>query len=277
MSSEHVRIVDIQPSSGWGWPDLRELWTYRELLVVLTLRDVQVRYKQTIIGLLWVILQPMITMIVFSLLFGKLAKMPSDNIPYPVFVMCALLPWQLFARALTEGSMSLVALRGMMTKVYFPRLFAPLSEVLSASVDFLASIFLLGATMAWFGIVPGLQVLLLPFFVLLTLLTAFAVSLWLSTINVIYRDVQFVLPFFAQMWMFATPVAYPISVVPERWRWLIELNPMTGVVQAFRWSLAGGPPPSMSTIVLSSIAMLTLLVFGLRYFERMQRTFTDSV
>lgn len=271
------RTIEIKPSSGWGWPDLREIWDYRELLWVLTVRDLQVRYKQTLIGVAWVLLQPIVTMIVFTLIFGKLANMPSDGIPYPVFVMCALLPWQLFAKALTEGSGSMVTLQGMMTKVYFPRLFAPFSEILSAFADFLASMVVLAVIIVWFGVVPGPQALLLPFFVLLTLLTALAVSLWLSAINVLYRDVKFILPFLAQIWMFATPVAYPISVVPDDWRWLIQLNPMTGVVEAFRWSLAGGPAPSVSTIVMSTVVMLTLLLFGLRFFERMQRTFADRV
>lgn len=261
-----------------GWPDFGELWRFRELLLILTLRDINVRYKRAYIGVAWAFIQPFLTLVVFSLLFGRLAKLPSESLPYPVFAMAALLPWQLFSRSLTQASNSLVSMQGMMTKTYFPRLIAPLAELLSCLPDFFIALGLLALVMAWFGLVPGHEVMLLPILMLLVLLTSFAISLWLAALNIEYRDVQFALPFLAQLWMFATPIVYSITSVPEEWRWLIALNPMTLVVEGFRWSLLGKPwVLAISDIVISGLSVVAFLITGLRYFDKVQRTFADRI
>lgn len=275
--TDKLRTTVISPAKGWGWPNLSELWAYRELLIVLTVRDIQVRYKQTAIGIGWVVIQPIVTTIVFSFLFGKLAGLPSDGLPYPVFVMCGLLPWQFFARALTLGSASLVSLQSVLTKVYFPRVFAPLSQVLSTTVDFAVAALVLLALMLWYAHPPTIHFFLLPFFCLLAILIAFGASLWLSIANVAFRDVQHALPFISQIWLFATPVAYSSSAVPEKWRWLLALNPMTGVVDGFRWTFAGGPPPSTLSVAIATAVAVASTIFGLRFFEYMQRNFADRV
>jgi len=253
------------------------VWTYRELLFFLIWRDVKVRYKQTVLGATWAILQPMMTMVVFSVFFGRLAKMPSDGIPYPVFAYAALLPWQLFAYALGESGNSLISNQGLITKVYFPRLVIPISAVLAGLVDFGIAFAVLLVLMLYYGIMPTAAVLLLPLFIVFALATALAVGLWLSALNVKYRDVRYTIPFLTQIWMFATPVAYPSSLVPEPWRALLGLNPMAGVVEGFRWALLGKATPPGPILIVSVVAVIAMLVGGLLYFRKTESTFADIV
>jgi lipopolysaccharide transport system permease protein len=266
----------VRPGGGWTSLGLRELWEYRELLYFLVWRDIKVRYKQTILGGAWAIIQPFFMMIVFSLFFGRLARVPSDGLPYPVFTFCALLPWQLFAHALSESSNSLVANERLITRVYFPRLVVPLSAVLGGLVDFAIAFVVLLAMIAYYGLTLHLAVLTLPLLVLLAVMTAFGVGLWLSALNVQYRDVRYTLTFLTQFWMFSTPIAYPSSIVPQRWRLLYGLNPMAGVVEGFRWALLGTQPPG-PMLAVSVVAVIVILVGGLYYFRRMEETFADIV
>jgi len=267
----------ISPPSRWTSLEFRELWEYRELLYFLIWRDVKVRYKQTALGAAWAVIQPFFMMVVFSLFFGRLAKVPSDGIPYPVFTFCALLPWQLFANALTESSNSLVGNQNLITKVYFPRLVVPISAVLGGLVDFVIAFVILLGMMLYYGIVPGWAIVTLPGFILLAVLTALGVGLWLSALNVQYRDVRYTINFLVQFWMFATPVAYPSSIVPEKWRVLYGLNPMVGVVDGFRWALLGKPDSPGLPLLISVIVVLMLLVGGLYYFRRLEQQFADIV
>lgn len=272
-----VSPIIIRPSRGWVPLKLADLWEYRELLYFLIWRDVKVRYKQTVLGAAWAIIQPFFTMVVFSVVFGRLAKIPSDGLPYPVFAYCALLPWQLFAHALTESGNSLVASQNLITKVYFPRLVIPLAAVLAGLVDFAIAFLVLLAMMAYYGIAPTAAVATLPLFLLLALTTALGVGLWLSALNVQYRDVRYTIPFLTQFWLFATPVAYPASLVPEPWRAVLGLNPMAGVVEGFRWALLGTAHAPGSMLTVSVVVVLALLVGGLYYFRRMEKTFADVV
>jgi lipopolysaccharide transport system permease protein len=268
----------IRPSSGWPSLGLRELWEYRELLYFLTWRDIKVRYKQTALGAAWAIIQPFFMMIVFSCFFGNLARIPSDGIPYPIFVYSALLPWQLFAHALAESSNSVVANERLITKVYFPRLIVPLSSILAGLVDFAIAFIVLAGMMVYYSIIPiWWSVLAVPLFVLFTMMTALGVGLWLSALNVQFRDVRYTLTFITQLWLFATPVAYPSSIVPEKWRALYGLNPMAGVVEGFRWSLLGKSESPGPLLLISVVVVIALLVGGLYYFRRMERTFADLV
>ena len=270
----HIRI---EPSKGWSPLKLREIWAYRELLYFLMWRDVKIRYKQTVFGAAWAIIQPFLTMVVFSLFFGKLAKMPSDGVPYPIFSFAALVPWTLFNYGLSQASNSLVGSSNLITKVYFPRLIIPTASLLSGVVDFLIAFGLLLGMMVFYGILPTLNVLWVPALVLLTLVTALGVGLWLSALNVQYRDVRFAVPFLAQLWMFATPIAYPSSLLPEKWRVLYGLNPMAGVVEGFRWALLGTATRPGPMIFASAGAALVILVSGAFYFRRMERNFADVV
>jgi len=275
--SEKAPVFAIRPSRGRISLRLQELWAYRELLYFLIWRDIKVRYKQTVLGAAWAILQPFLTMVVFSVFLGHLARVPSDGIPYPLFAYCALLPWQLFAQALAQSGNSMVASRNLITKVYFPRLVIPLSAVLAGLVDFGIAFCVLLAMMFYYGIVPTAAALTLPLFILLAIATASAVGLWLSALNVQYRDVRYTIPFLTQFWLFATPIAYPSSLVPERWRAIYGLNPMAGVVEGFRWALLGkaqGPGPLLA---VSTVAMIGLLVGGLYYFRWMERSFADII
>jgi len=253
------------------------VWAYRELLFFLMWRDVKVRYKQTALGAAWAVLQPVLTMIVFSVFFGKLAKMPSQGVPYPVFAFAALLPWQLFAYALSESSNSLVSSQSLITKVYFPRLVIPLAAVLAGLVDCGITFVVLLALMGFYHIVPTMAIVWLPLFVLLAIVTALAVGLWLSSLNVKYRDVRYTIPFLTQLWLFATPVAYPSSLVPEQWRPLLGLNPMAGVVEGFRWALLGTTEGPGLLLAVSVTAVVVLLMGGLTYFRQTERTFADIV
>ena len=277
VAPDDLPVLLIRPARGWVSLNLRELWEYRELLYFLVWRDVKVRYKQTALGATWAILQPFLTMVVFSVFFGGLAKVPSDGIPYPVFSFAALVPWQLFAHALTESGNSLVASQQLITKVYFPRLVIPMSAVLAGLVDFgIAFVVLLGM-MAYYGIMPTAAILTLPLFLLLAVAAALAVGLWLSALNVQYRDVRYTLPFLTQFWMYATPIAYPSSLVPERLRSVYGLNPMAGVVEGFRWALLGTAGNVGPMVFVSAFAVTVLLIGGLMYFRRMEDTFADVV
>lgn len=267
----------IVPERGWAPVRVGELWAYRELLYFLVWREIKVRYKQTAIGVAWAVIQPFFTMVVFSIFFGRLAGIPSDGVPYPVFAYCALLPWQLFAFALGESSNSVVANQRLITKVYFPRLVMPMAAAAVGVVDFAISFVVLLGLMAYFGVAPTLAIWTVPLWALLAVLTALGIGLWLSALNVRYRDVRYTLPFLTQVWLFATPVAYPTSIVPEAWRGLYALNPMVGVVDGFRWALLGtGEGPGL-TVAVSTMVMTVLIVSGLFYFRRMERTFADVI
>lgn len=270
-------FIRIEPSRGWVSLQLRELWEYRELLYFLTWRDVKVRYKQTILGAAWAIIQPFFTMVVFSLFFGRLAGIPSDNVPYPIFSFAALVPWTFFANGLNQSSNSLVSSAGLITKVYFPRLAVPIATVFSGIVDFgLAFLVLLGM-MLYYGVIPTINACWIPLFFLLALTTSLGVGLWLSAMNVKFRDVRYTVPFLTQLWMFSTPIAYPSSLLSERWRIVYGLNPMVGVVEGFRWALLGTDTAPGLTIIASSLMALAIFVGGIFYFRRMERTFADVV
>ena len=267
----------IQPTSGWVPLNLGDLWEYRELLYFLTWRDIKVRYKQTVLGMAWAVIQPFFMMLIFTIFFGRLAKIPSDGLPYPIFAYTALLPWQLFARALTDASTSLVVNERLITKVYFPRLLVPASAVLASLVDFGIAFVLLLGMMFFYAIAPTGAVWTLPLFILLALMSALGVGFWLSALNAQFRDVRYTLPFLTQFWLFATPVVYPASLVPERWRLLYGLNPMTGVVEGFRWALLGKGGGIEPMLAVSVIVILVTFIGGLYYFRRMERTLADVV
>ena len=267
----------IQSQKGLFQLDLASLWQYRELIYFLVWRDVKVRYKQTVIGVAWAIIQPLTTMIIFTMIFGKLAKIPSDGLPYPVFAYTALLPWNYFSQALMRSGTSLVGNSHLITKVYFPRLVVPLASATTPAVDFAVSFTILLGLMAYYGIAPTLYLIYLPFFMLLALLTALSVGLWLSPLHIMFRDVGYVLPFITQIWMYASPVVYPVSLVPEQWRWVYSLNPMAGVIEGFRWALLGKENPSMAVIGVSASMVLIMFIGGVIFFKRMENTFADKM
>lgn len=277
LQAYDVPVLRIEPSKGWVSLQLRELWEYRELLYFFTWRDIKVRYKQTALGAAWAIIQPLLTMVVFSLFFGRLAKVPSDGIPYPIFSYAALVPWVFFANGLTQASNSLVGSANLIRKVYFPRLMMPISSVVSGIVDFVLAFAVLLGMMLYYGVIPTLNVLWLPLFVLLALVTSLAAGIWLSGINVQFRDVRYVVPFLTQLWLFATPIAYPSSLLPEPWRTLYALNPMVGVVEGFRWALLGTAQRPGAMIIVSTLMAVAFLVAGTFYFRRMEKTFADIV
>lgn len=266
----------IEPPRGIARLRLGDLWAYRELLAFLAWRDIKVRYKQTVLGAAWAIIQPVFTMVVFSTVFGRLGKIPSEGFPYPIFTFVALLPWQLFAHALTHSSQSLVSEARLISKVYFPRLIIPFSSVCAGLVDFLVAFGILLVLMPFYRIVPTVHLVLLPAFVAIAVLTALGAGLWLSALNVKYRDVRYTVPFLTQCWLFLSPVAYPSSLIPEAWRWLYGLNPMVGVIEGFRWALLGASPP-MGTLVVSLLITGVLFVGGLYYFRSTERVFADLV
>jgi lipopolysaccharide transport system permease protein len=270
-------VFVVEPSTGWVRLGLRELWAYRELLYFLVWREVKARFKQTALGVTWVLLQPLLTMLAFTVFFGRLANMPSEGVPYPIYTFTALLPWQLFAHAVAQSGNSLVMNQGLLTKVYFPRLVIPLAAGLEGFVDFgLAFVVFLGM-MAYYGVAPTPAAFALPLFVLLAGATAIGVGLWLAALNVRYRDVRFTIPFLVQFWLIATPIAYPASLVPEKWRMVYGLNPMVGVVEGFRWALLGTPERLHPSLFVSIAVVVVLLTGGLAYFRRMERTFADEV
>jgi len=269
-----IRIV---PAAGLSFPDLGEVWRHRELLQFLVWRDVKVRYKQTVLGAGWAVLQPLLTMIVFTVVFGRLAKVPSDGLPYPIFAFAGLLPWQMFAFALTESTNSLVASQAVITKVYFPRLIVPLAAIAVAVLDFGIAFTVLVAMMVWYGVGLRSAVVFLPLFLGLTILTAMAAGLWLSALNARYRDVRYAVPFLTQIWLFLSPIAYPASLVPEKFRWLYGLNPLAGPVEGFRWALLGSPAPEPAMMAASAAVVIGLLAGGLVYFRKTERTIADVI
>jgi len=278
MNDSTVPITIIEPKKGWVPIDLKEIWEYRELLYFLTKRDIKVRYKQTVLGGLWAIIQPAFTMVVFTLFFGRLAKMPSDGMPYPIFVYVGLLPWTYFANAVSSSGNSLVGSANLITKIYFPRLIVPASASLAGLLDFFVAMFVLGVLMFHYSFLPSIVgMLLFPFLVGLTFLCAVGVGLWLSAMNVQYRDIRYVIPFLIQVWMFVSPVIYPVSIVQEKYRWLLALNPMGGVINAFRASILGHQPIDWFLLGLSAAMILLILISGLFYFRRMERVFADVV
>jgi lipopolysaccharide transport system permease protein len=270
-------VITLEPSRGLVSLSLRDLWEYRELLYFLTWRDIKVRYKQTLLGAAWAIIQPFFTMVVFSLFFGKLAGVPSDGIPYPLFSFAALVPWTFFAYSLNQSANSLVGNANLIQKVYFPRLVIPVSSVLSGGVDFFLAFGVLLGMMLFYGFWPGWEILWLLPLLLLILVTALSVGLWLAALNVEYRDVRYTVPFLTQFWLFATPIAYPSSLLPEPWRTLYGINPMAGVVEGFRWILLGVPQAPGPMIFASALVSLALLVGGVYYFRRMEKTFADLI
>lgn len=278
-------ITVIEPRPGWLGLDFKEIWEYRELLFFLVWRDVKVRYKQTILGASWAILQPFLTMVLFSVFFGRLAGIPSDDLPYPLFSYTALVPWTFFATGLAQSSNSLVGSANLIRKIYFPRLVVPVASVLSGGVDFSISfLVLVGLVMPWFHFTSptyafslSADILWLPPLLLLALVTALGVGLWLSALNVQFRDVRYTLPFLVQLWLFATPIAYPSSLLSEKWQIVYALNPMVGVVEGFRWSLLGTDTAPGPMILVSALAALVLLVTGTLYFRRMEKTFADVI
>ena len=269
--------VVIRPQKGLFRPGWGDIWEYRELLLFLAWRDVKVRYKQTAIGVGWAVLQPLMSMIIFSIIFGNFANIPSDDLPYPIFAYAAILPWTYFSQAVGRSGASLVTSANLITKVYFPRLIVPISAALAPLVDFAMAFIIMLGLMAWYGISPTWGVVALPLFMLLAMLTSLAVSLWLSALNVRYRDVQYAIPFMVQFWMWASPIVYPVDLVPERWRLLYSLNPMTGVIEGFRWALLGKASPDLGAMAISVGAVIVLLFGAVVFFRRMERTFADVV
>jgi lipopolysaccharide transport system permease protein len=276
-SPQELPVFYIRPSSMSPAAALGELWSHRELLAFFAWRDLKVRYKQTALGVAWALLQPLFLMIVFSVFFGNLAKVPSDGLPYPIFAYCGLLPWQLFAYALTNAANSLVANERLVTKVYFSRITLPISSVLAGLVDFAIAFVLLLALMAYYGCAPSGGIVALPVFVLLAVVSATAAGLGLSALNVRYRDVRHALPLFTQVWLFVTPIAYPSSLVPEGWRAFYALNPMVSVVDGFRWALLGASAPGATAVAASTLVAVAGLIASLRYFLRVERSFADVV
>jgi len=277
VSSTDAPHIRIKPVEGWSGFGLKDLWDYRELLYFLTWRDVKVRYKQTAIGAAWAVVQPFMTMVVFTMIFGYLAGMSSEGQPYPLFSFAALMPWTYFSKSLSQSVTSVVGNAHLITKVYFPRLLLPISAVASGLIDFAISfVFFLGM-MAWYGTMPTWRMLLAPVFLLLTILTALAVSFWLSAINVRYRDVGQAIPFLIHLWLYASPVAYSLRELPEKWQLLLAFNPMTGVIEGFRWALLGNTAPDVRSMSVSAAVVLALLFSGVVFFRRIEATFADVV
>lgn len=268
-------VIVLRPVKGWVPLRLGEAWAYRELLYFLAWRDIKVRYKQTILGGTWAIIQPLFTMVVFSLFFGSLAGVPSDGLPYPIFAFAALVPWTFFANVLTQASNSLVLDTSMIKKVYFPRLIMPTATVLGSLIDLVLAFIILLCMMLFYGIVPGIEVLWLPFFVLLAMITSLGVAFWLSAMNVQFRDVRYIIPFLVQAWLFISPIAYPSSMLPEPWRTVYGINPMAGVVEGFRWALLDTDTAPGSIVFVSALAAVLVLISGAYYFRRLERTFAD--
>ena len=276
-TSGDIPVVRISARRGRLSLDLAELWAYRELLYFFVWRDIKVRYKQTVIGAAWAILQPVLTMVVFSLFFGRLAKIPSQGLPYPIFYYCALLPWTYFATAMQTATSVVVEQQRVITKVYFPRVVLPISSVLSGLVDFAISFAVFLVLLPYYRIAPTWAVVWLPAFLLLAVLTALGVGLWLSALNALYRDVRYVLPFLVQFWMFSSPVAYPTSLVPVKWRWLYGLNPMAGVIEGFRWALTGHGQAPGALLAASSAGVILLVLGGLVYYHAVEGKIADVV
>jgi lipopolysaccharide transport system permease protein len=270
-------VLILQPSKGWLRLDLQPVWDYRELLYFLVWRDIKVRYKQTAIGAAWAICQPLLTMMIFAVIFGRFAKIPSDNVPYPIFAFAGLLPWTYFSQSISRSGASLVSDANLIKKIYFPRLVIPTAAVVAPLVDFALSFLILLVLMGWYRVQPGWGVVTLPLFTALAVCAALGVSLWLSALNVRYRDVGHAIPFLVQFWMYASPIVYPMSLIPERWRTLYSLNPMAAVVEGFRWGLLGKQSPDWSVIAIGTVVAVVLFASGLVFFKRMERSFADIV
>ncbi len=278
ITAQHdEEIIFIKPTKGWGSLNLRELWLYRELIYFLTWRDLKVRYKQTVLGAGWAILQPVLSMIVFSIFFGSLLNVPSEGVPYPIFSYAALLPWGVFAKALNDTGRSLVSNRAMLTKIYFPRMVIPLASVFSSLADFLIAFIVMLGLMLYYRIAPTSNIWTLPLFLLLAVITALGVGLWLSAMNVLYRDIGYMIPYITQLWFYLTPIVYSSSEVPEEWRFFYALNPMVGVVEGFRWALLGTADAPDPMIAVSATISVVIFISGMFYFRRMERTFADMV
>jgi len=270
-------MIRIKPSKGWIKLNLRDIWDYRELLGIFVWRDLKVRYRQTVIGVLWAIIQPLLTMVIFSVFFGDLAKIPSYGVPYPIFSYTALLPWTFFANSINQASNSLVNSADMIKKIYFPRLTMPMASVAAGFVDFVLAFIILLGMMLYYGFIPTVNVLWLPGLIILLILTALGVSFWLSAMNVLFRDVRYMIPFIIQLWLFATPVVYPSSLLSEPWQTLYALNPMVGVVEGFRWALLGTDTAPGPMILVSFLVALLILISGVYFFRRMERMFADVI
>lgn len=275
--SDNASVIRVEPTTGWISLKLKEVWDYRELLYFLIWRDIKVRYKQTVLGAAWAIIQPFFTMIVFTVVFGKIAKIPSDGIPYPIFCYAALVPWTLFASGLGRASTSMVGSSNLIKKVYFPRLCIPIASILAGLVDFILSFMMLIGMMFYFGIVPSMNVIWLPLLLLLALTISLGVSLWFSAMNVRFRDIGYIVPFITQIWLFSTPIVYPSSLLSEPWKTLYGINPMSGVVEGFRWALLSTDTAPQPIIIVSSLVAFSILIGGLMYFRRMEKTFADIV
>ncbi len=275
MDTEHVKVIRKRP--GLIGVDFNELWRYRELFWFLALRDILVRYKQAVIGIAWSILQPVFTMIVFSVIFGLLAKLPSDGVPYPILIFTALLPWQFFANSMSSSSQSIVGSASIISKVYFPRLIIPTSAVISGTIDFCISFVILVGMMFWYKIVPTVNIIYLPLFVLLAFTAALAIGLWLSALNAEFRDVFYIVPFLVQAGQYLSPVAYSSSIIPGKWKLLYSLNPMVGVIDGFRWCILGTVTPRWTSIIISAVSILVVFTGGILYFRKMERTFADVI
>ena len=275
--SPSLHYTVIEPSKKRFYLNLRGIWEYRELLLFLAWRDLKTRYAQTTIGFAWAIVQPVAMMLLFTLVFSNFAKLPSDGVPYPLFVYAALLPWGYFSRSLDKSSFSMVAESNLITKVYFPRIIVPISATLVGLVDFAIAFVLLLVMMTFYGVMPSWEALFIPMFLLLTMLTSLAVSLWLAALFVRFRDIAAAMPLVTQIWMFGSPVVYPASLVPEQWKWLYNLNPMAGVIEGFRWTLLKTPPPGLERIAVTVVFVSALLLLGMSYFNRMERKFADVI
>ena len=269
-------VTVIEPRKGWIPVDLRDLWQYRDLLYILTMRDIRVRYKQTALGALWAIIQPLFTMLIFTIFFGKLAGMPSDNIPYPLFAYAGLLPWTFFSNAVTNSGNSLIGNSNLITKVYFPRMIIPAASVGAGLLDFVIAFGLLVVLMFYYGVGLSVNVLMLPILVILTALLAIGVGMWMSALNVKYRDIRYALPFAIQLGMFVTPIIYPVSLVPERWRWLLFLNPLAGQIEAYRAAFFG-KPFDWFALAVSAILTAAILIYATITFKRMEKSFADII
>lgn len=274
---DHARLTEISASGHSLRAELRELWAYRDLLVLLIQRDVSIRYKQSAVGIGWAVLQPLLTTLIFTVVFGKFAKLPSEGYPYALYTMCAMVPWTFFTRALGGASTSIVTSSSMITKVYFPRLVLPISKTVSGLVDFAVAFGMLILLLLAYRVTPSLGLLLLPLFVLLALATALGIGLWLTALNVKYRDIGLLVPFLTQIWMYASPIAYSSQIVPAKWLWLYNLNPIAGVVEGFRWALLGKAAPALGPMALSCTMVVLLLVSGFWYFRRTEREFADNI
>ena len=277
MNNAPIPITIIEPKKGWVPIDLKEIWHYRELLYFLTKRDIKVRYKQTVLGGLWAIIQPVFTMVVFTLFFGRLAKIPSEGMPYPVFVYAGLLPWTYFANAVSTSGNSLVGSANLISKIYFPRLIVPMSAALAGLLDFFIAMVVMGGLMVWYQFIPHIGFLLFPFLVGLTFLCAVGAGLWLSALNVQYRDIRYVIPFLIQLWMFVSPVIYPVSMAKGKYFWLFLFNPMSGLIKAYRACILSHQPIDWPLLGLSTAIIFLIFISGLYYFRRMEKVFADVV